>query len=278
MAEFGRDQLVIRHRRLDQAGARRELHQTVDGLAGYLGVVERRVTSDEAGDQLRLVGGKQPFADLGRERWICFQRPLSLDDRPYRTRRDLGMLLDELGARGERRKVVVARARRAVAAPQIEMQFRETEAFAERNAHSVAPIAVGRVLDDRVDAVSRHEALVAVRRRRRNDANIVALEIDAGIGQQVAQRHLRPRRSGGKPKPLQGLEIPALDIEIGAHCQEPVGILRQRAEELHALPFGERAGRHVSRSADEVELAVAHELGTLHRLVHELDIDAFLLE
>ena len=41
---------------------------------------------------------------------------------------------------------------------------------------------------------------------------------------------------------LHDLDIAALDLEIGAHDQEPVGVLRQRAEQLHALPFRKRRG------------------------------------
>ena len=50
--------------------------------------------------------------------------------------------------------------------------------------------------------------------------------------------------SGAAPirLPLTDRDVAALDLEIGAHDQEPVGVLRQRAEQLHALPFGKAAG------------------------------------
>jgi hypothetical protein len=51
-------QVAIGHRLPDQAAAGREFHQAVDRFVGNVWLVERRVTRDEARDQLRLVGGE----------------------------------------------------------------------------------------------------------------------------------------------------------------------------------------------------------------------------
>jgi len=56
MTELSRDQVFIRHGIFNQTIARRKIHQTIDGVMGYFGVIKRRVTFDEAGYQLRLIG------------------------------------------------------------------------------------------------------------------------------------------------------------------------------------------------------------------------------
>ena len=92
------------------------------------------------------------------------------------------MFTNDALVRRERRKVVVPRARRTISASKIEMQFCDTEAFADGNSHPVAPVGVRRVLDDRIDAVPRHEALVPIGGWWRNNPDVVSFEIDAGVG------------------------------------------------------------------------------------------------
>src|SRR5215831_16650605 len=162
MTELNRDQVFIRHGMFNQTMTLRKIHQTIDGVVGYVGVVKRGVTFDEAGYQLSLIGWEQPLANFGRSRWICFQSLLRLYDRPYRARCHLRVFTNDTLARRERRKVVMPRARRTISASKIEMQFCDTEAFAECNSHPVAPVGVRRVLYDRIDAVPRHEALVPI--------------------------------------------------------------------------------------------------------------------
>ena len=87
MAELGRDQIFVTHDALGQPIALCEFGQTIDRLAGYRGVIEWSVAFDEPGDQFRLVGGKQPSADIGRERWICAERLLCFHDGPDRAGR-----------------------------------------------------------------------------------------------------------------------------------------------------------------------------------------------
>src|SRR5882672_11746762 len=59
MTELRGHQVAIGYGLADQAAARRKLHQAVDRLVGYVRLVEWRVTRDQAGDQLRLVGGEK---------------------------------------------------------------------------------------------------------------------------------------------------------------------------------------------------------------------------
>src|SRR6516162_1501758 len=178
MTELSRNQVFIRHGMFSQTIARRKIHQTIDGIMGYFGVVKRGITFDEVSYQLSLIGWEQSFANFGRNRWICFQSLL----RPYRARCHLPMLSNDALVRCERRKVVVARARRSISASKIEMQFCNTEAFAECNSHPVAPVGVRRVLYDGIDAVPRHEALVPIGGWWRNNPNVVSFKIDAGVG------------------------------------------------------------------------------------------------
>src|SRR5215470_5022118 len=93
MTELSRDQVFIRHGMFNQTMTLRKIHQTIDGVMGYFGVVKRGVTFDEAGYQLSLIGWEQPLANFGRNRWICFQRLLRLYDRPYRARSTFGCSL-----------------------------------------------------------------------------------------------------------------------------------------------------------------------------------------
>ena len=88
--------------------------------------------------------------------------------------------------------------------------------------------------------------------------------------------------SGAAPILLafDGADVAALHLEVRAHDQEPVGVLRQRAEELHALPFRKRRRRRMRRAADEVGLAVAQRLVALADRIDQLElgIEALLLE
>ena len=56
MTERSRDQVFIRHSIFDQAIGPRKIHQTIDGVVGYFGVVKRSVTFDETGYQFSLIG------------------------------------------------------------------------------------------------------------------------------------------------------------------------------------------------------------------------------
>src|SRR6516164_1712793 len=163
----------------------RKIHQTIDGVVGYLGVVKRGVTFDEAGYQLSLIGWEQPLANFGRNRWIYFQSLLRLYDRPYRARCHLRVFTNDTLARRERRKVVVPRARRTISASKIEMQFCDTEAFAECNSHPVTPVGVRRVLYDRIDAVPRHEALGPNGGWARKNPHLCPVGVRAGGGPAV---------------------------------------------------------------------------------------------
>ena len=58
MTELRCDQLFIKHRVLDQTKAFGKVHQTIDGIVGYFGVVKRSVTFDEAGYQFSFIGWK----------------------------------------------------------------------------------------------------------------------------------------------------------------------------------------------------------------------------
>src|ERR1700730_6710893 len=82
------------------------------------------------------------------------------------------------------------------------------------------------------------------------------------------------------PQPLERAEIAAFDIEVGANGQEPIRILRKRAQKLGALPGREGLRRGVSRSAKEMQGTVAQffcaVVGAIGAL--KLDIDVFLLE
>ena len=189
------------------------------------------------------------------------------------------LFLDQSLGRGQRGKIVPARARRAVTAAQIEMDFGDARLLAKRDPHAVAPIAVGKFLPDGLDTGMAHEA-TRLGRRRRHDLHIAMLHLQSRFGQQVAQTKHRRFHGRGNPQALERTDIAALDVEVGPNSQKPVGILRQRAQELRALPARERAGRRIGRAAEEMQRAVAQLLRPVPRpeLAHQLDVDAFLLE
>src|SRR6476620_9185915 len=56
MTELSRDQVFIRHGVFNQTIVLRKIHQTINGIMRYLGVVKRGVTFDEASYQLSLIG------------------------------------------------------------------------------------------------------------------------------------------------------------------------------------------------------------------------------
>ena len=75
-------------------------------------------------------------------------------------------------------------------------------------------------------------------------------------------------------------DVTALDVKVRAHDQEPVGVLRQRAEEFDAVPFRKGRRRRMRRAADEVGLAVPQRLVAFADRIDQLEfgIEAFFLE
>jgi hypothetical protein len=65
MTELSRDQVFIRHSVFNQTIALRKIHQTIDGVVRYFGVVERGVAFDEAGYQFSFIGGEQSLGNFG---------------------------------------------------------------------------------------------------------------------------------------------------------------------------------------------------------------------
>jgi hypothetical protein len=73
----------------------------------------------------------------------------------------------------------------------------------------------------------------------RGDPHPVALETDAGFGQQPAKPHLDPGCRADAAS-LDDADIAAPGAEIGPHDEKPVHAPGLRAEELGALPTRER--------------------------------------
>ena len=65
---------------------------------------------------------------------------------------------------------------------------------------------------------------------------------------------------------------------LEAHRQEPIGVLRQRAEQLDSFPGGKCPRAGVGRPGDEVELSLAHELRAFLHFIDKFDRNALLLE
>src|SRR5580704_11617235 len=104
------------------------------------------------------------------------------------------------------------------------MHLRNPLSFTERGPHAVAPIGVGYILLDRFDAGPSLPSRVDAFWRWHN-SHIVSLWVDTGIGQQVSEAQFGPRLRGRYAQALEPIHIAALDIEIGAHRQEPIRVL-----------------------------------------------------
>src|SRR3974377_194721 len=74
--------------------------------------------------------------------------------------------------------------------------------------------------------------------------------------------------------------IQRASFECGADRQEPIRVLRKRAQKLGTLPGRESCGRGVSRSAKEMQRAVAQTVCTNVGAIGavNLDVDAFSFE
>src|SRR4029079_6943793 len=130
-------------------------------------------------------------------------------------------------------------------------------------AHAVGPEAVDLALLHRprgIDA-ERYAGRIG-RHRRRRDLHVVALRIDAVLLQQLNEADVDQWRSADPPA-FHGFDIAALHLEVRAHNQEPVGVLRQRGDKLYPWPSRECGWRRMRRAADEIRLAVAQRLVAL---------------
>src|SRR5580704_10378333 len=279
LTELRRHQTFVSDRLVGEPTGQGKLVQTLDCFGRNARIVERRVARDQAGDQRHLLRREKAFGDRRRQRRIGFERLLRLHDRAHRGGRGLRLFFDQPLGRGQRGKIIPARARRPVAAAQIEMDFGDAGLLAKRDPHAVAPITVGKILPDGLDTGMAHEAS-GLGRRRRHDLRVALLHVQSRFGQQMPQAENRRFHRRGNTQAFERVEIAALDIEVSANGQKPVGILRQRAQQLGALPSRKRAGRRIGRTAEEMQRAVAQSLrpGPRAELAHELDVDALLLE
>jgi len=96
------------------------------------------------------------------------------------------MLIDQPLRRCQSREAVQARARRAIAATQVDVDLGDAELLADCDPHSVAPIGIGKAALDRLDARVPHPTAFD-RRRRRHDPDVVAFKIYSRLRQQMAK-------------------------------------------------------------------------------------------
>ncbi len=210
------------------------LGEAVDRRDRFLadrGVVKGQVALDDAGDQPGLARRKALLADFGGARHICLQGVLRRNERAHRARGDFGRALDQMVGRRQNRHRVVesSRAARWGAAPHIEHDAADARCHRQLGGHAVGPEPVDRALFERL---GRGQAEIDARSRcarHRADADVVALRIEAGGGEQPAQPHLDPGR-GPDAAPSKRGEVAARDAEIAAHHQKPVHALRQGAQ------------------------------------------------
>ena len=128
-------------------------------------------------------------------------------------------------------------------------------------------------------AIRPNDALWPTATRHRADLH-VAVRIDAGAFSICFSPSTGP---GAAPmrRPFDELQDrPSLRREISCSDQKPVHVLRERAQQLAALPVLERIQRRVRGAADEVEPALAQLLVGLGHRVEELErgVEALLPE
>ena len=155
---------------------------------------------------------------------------------------------------------VVETAGRPVAAPHVEHDGADPARHRDLGRHAVGPEPVDLAVFQRL---RRGQAEIDARCRSRPAPGRCGCRRGADRARRRssrrAQPHLDPGRRADAPA-LERREVAARDAEVGAHHQEPVHALRQRAEQLDAAPFRERRQRAMRRAADEIDLAVAQRL------------------
>ena len=73
--------------------------------------------------------------------------------------------------------------------------------------------------------------------RHGHDLDVVARLVEAGLDQEPLEAEIDQWR-GADLQSLDRVDVALLRLEVGAQDQEPVGVLRERSEELAALPAG----------------------------------------
>jgi hypothetical protein len=137
--------LFVSERALQQAICNCKFVQAIDGLRRNRRVIEQRITLHQDRHHVRFLSGKQFITHLFRQRRVRLQRLLCGDNGADRSRRNLGLLLDQLFSDCKRGKIVEPRAGRTVAAAQIEMQLGDARFLRKRQPHAVAPKAVSKI-------------------------------------------------------------------------------------------------------------------------------------
>src|SRR5512139_570034 len=146
------DQLVVGDRLRDQPICTGELIQTVDSFRRNICIIERRIARHQTADQRRLFRREKPGSHLCSQRRVSLECLLGLYNGLHRGGGNLRLLVDQLVGRRQRREIIQARSRRAIAAPQSKMNFCDTELLADGGTHAVAPIGIRASLD-RVDTI-----------------------------------------------------------------------------------------------------------------------------
>src|SRR5262249_24436370 len=181
--------LVVGDRLRNQTVCEGEPIQTVDSFRPNVCVVERRISRHQTANQRSLFHRKEPGPYPCGEKRICLERTLGLYNCSHRGGGNLWLLIDELVGCCQRCEIIQARSRRAIASPQMEMDFCNTELLADCRAHAVAPKGIRASLD-RVDAIVSAPQFVFAGDRTRNDLNLVPFEIDPRFGQHVLESHV----------------------------------------------------------------------------------------
>src|SRR5439155_3927717 len=122
---------------------------------------------------------------------------------------------------------------RPVAAAYVEEDLGDPALDSEVRPQAVAPVAVRDTLLDGVDSIP--GPVLAVPPGTGDDADVVTLEIDARFLEQPF--HGEAGQDGGaQPQAFHRTDVSALALQIGANRQEPVGVVRQGAQDGAASP------------------------------------------
>src|SRR5215831_9400478 len=176
-SELRGDQLRVADLSLKRADLAGEPADVGDHLLGDGCVIEGRIARDLVGDETRLLGGKQALGGLHGQRRVGAERALRVHDGADGRSGDARMLPDEPLRGRERGKSPVAGRGRPVASAYVEQDLGDAALHAEVRPQTIAPVAVGDALLDRVDAVPRPVGAGAA--RTRNDPDVISREIDA---------------------------------------------------------------------------------------------------
>lgn len=107
--------------------------------------------------------------------------------------------------------------------------------------------------------------------------HLVPFEVEAAVDEQLPEQDAGLTGSADA-EPLQRAHVALDRAQVDAYGEEPVGVLRQRAQDLATAPSGKAFERDVGGRAVEIHVAVREHASRVDRRKDELGIESLGLE